>query len=60
MSAPDYLAAVSAAQQQGIALSTDEQGCGPTPWDLTLRPTYNATRHKINEESLTDAILSAE
>ena len=57
MSTLDYTSATKVAQQQGIRLETDDQTCGPTPWDPKLQPTYNRTRLKINQESLTDDIL---
>ena len=57
MSALDYTSATRAAQRQGIRLAIDDQRCGPTPWDPTLQPAYDKTRHRINEESLMDAIL---
>ncbi len=59
MSTPDYLAATSAAQQQGIRLAVDDQSCGATPWDPTLQTTYNKLRLKINEEFLLDTILDS-
>ena len=60
MNALDYSSATSAAQRQGIRLATDDQRCGPTPWDPTLQPTYTKTRHKINEESQIEAILDTQ
>ena len=42
------------------SLSQPTSKAAAPPWDPTLRPACNATRHKISEESLTGAVLSAE
>ena len=59
MSEPAYLAALTAAAAQGIALPQDFAPVPPTAWDSGLAHTFAARRLVVHEERVMDEILDA-
>jgi uncharacterized protein (TIGR02679 family) len=59
MAAPDYLAALAAAAEDGVTLPHDPAPVPPTPWDPDLAVAFAAHRLVVHEERVMDDVLDA-
>lgn len=59
MRAADYLAALSSAATDGVALPHDRSSVPATPWDPDLAPAFTAHRRVVHEERVMDNLLDA-
>lgn len=57
MTAEDYLAAVQAAERQGVELPLDERAAPDTPWDPRLSECFEQRRLVVHQERLLDELL---
>lgn len=59
LTAPDYLAALAAAVEDGVTLPHDPAPVPPTPWDPDLAVAFAAHRLVVHEERVMDDVLDA-
>jgi uncharacterized protein (TIGR02679 family) len=57
MTSTDYVAAVAAADAQGVELPLDATLPPPTPWDATLHDAFASARRVVHEERLIEDLL---
>lgn len=57
MDAAHYVAAVAAAERDGVRLPDETRPIGPTPWDPSLREAVERHRRIVHEERLVDELL---
>jgi uncharacterized protein (TIGR02679 family) len=60
MGVTDYLEALTAAADTGVALPVDDRRAPPTPWDPALRSVFDEHRRIVHEERLLPGLLSEE
>jgi len=59
MTARDYLGALAAADDDGVALPRDPAPVPPTPWDPELADAFATHRLVVHEERVMDGVLDA-
>jgi uncharacterized protein (TIGR02679 family) len=59
MTSIDYLDALDAADEAGVALPIDDAAAPATPWDLTLQRTFAKERRVVHQERLLDLLLGS-
>jgi uncharacterized protein (TIGR02679 family) len=57
MDSAHYLAALAAADAEGAVLPIETDGCGPTPWDDTLREVFDRERRIVHQERLLQGLI---
>ena len=57
MDTADYLAALAAAETDGVELPADPAAAPPTPWDPALQATFDHHRLVVHEERLLPGLL---
>jgi len=58
MTSGDYLAALDAADAEGVDLPTDEEPVPPTPWEPALQRVFDDHRRIVHEERLLPGLLA--
>lgn len=58
MGSADYLAALAAADAEGVDLPAGTDAAPPTPWDPVLQQTFDRHRRIVHEERLLPALLA--
>ena len=59
MTSIDYLDALDAADEAGVALPIDDAAAPATPWDTTLQRTFDQHRRVVHQERLLDLLLGS-